>query len=760
MRVAVKTRQLSWDTVSRIRRLRRVQTVATFGLVVMGPVLALLTYLVMGPLDQGASSNYLRFVLLADLIYIIMVAALVSQNLLQMISARKRRSAGSRLHLRLTGVFAGMALLPTITVAVFATLSVNMGLEAWFSDRVGRVVDNSVLAAQAYEEEHRRDLVTDAEALASLINATHRAALFLDDGELRQILTRGQLGIQRGLREAFVIDGTGDLRARGERSYLFDYEQPTQAQIAEAREMGVLVIQDWDNNEFRALMPLEEIADRYLYVSRDVDGAILSLLDETQETAVFYQQRESERGRVLFEFGLLYVGFAVILILAAIWLGMWFAERLSRPVGRLTSAAQRVGEGDLEVRVREEHGDDEIAQLSTYFNQMTRQLKGQRDRLLANTEQIERRRRLFDSVLGSVSSGVVGLESDGRVAFVNRAAERLLDWDDESQQSLALSVAIPEFAGLFEKLQATHSGFVQEEIKVSRGGRQENLLVRMSTRSRSEDASEGYVVAFDDVTDLVTAQRMAAWGDVARRIAHEIKNPLTPIKLSAERIKRKFGRQLEETEAEALEQLTDVVVRQTDDLRRIVDEFSKFARMPEPQTRHEDLSALLKEAVVLQEAGQPDVRFVTDFHRDQIWSEVDATMISQALTNLIKNAGEAIESLHEKGAADGHAPQVQVTSRVEEDAAIIEISDNGIGLPEDRSRLFEPYVTTREKGTGLGLPIVKKIIEEHGGSLSLEDADAFEEGAHAGAKAVIRLPILAGVPDGKTEHLSETKEAV
>ncbi|MEM9241374.1 MAG: HAMP domain-containing protein, partial [Pseudomonadota bacterium] len=412
----------------------------------MGPVLALLTYLVMGPLDQGASSNYLRIVLLIDLIYVIMVAALVGQNLVQMVAARRRQSAGSRLHLRLTGVFAVMALLPTITVAVFATLSVNMGLEAWFSDRVGRVVDNSVLAAQAYEDEHRRDLEQDARALASLIDATHRAAVFLDDGELRQILSRGQRGIQRGLREAFVIDGTGAIRARGERSYLFDYEEPTTGQISNAQDAGVMIIQDWDNNEFRALLPLQEIPDRYLYVSREVDGAILSLLDETQETAVFYQQRESERGRVLFEFGLLYVGFAVILILAAIWLGMWFAERLSRPVGRLTSAAQRVGEGDLDVRVREEHGDDEIAQLSSYFNQMTRQLKGQRDRLLANTEQIERRRRLFDSVLGSVSSGVVGLDSQGRVTFVNRAAERLLAWDVENQQQLALSVAIPEFA--------------------------------------------------------------------------------------------------------------------------------------------------------------------------------------------------------------------------------------------------------------------------------------------------------------------------
>ena len=721
------------------------QTAATFSLAVMGPVLALLTYLVMGPLDQGASSNYLRIVLLIDLIYVIMVAALVGQNLVQMVAARRRQSAGSRLHLRLTGVFAVMALLPTITVAVFATLSVNMGLEAWFSDRVGRVVDNSVLAAQAYEDEHRRDLEQDARALASLIDATHRAAVFLDDGELRQILSRGQRGIQRGLREAFVIDGTGAIRARGERSYLFDYEEPTTGQISKAQDAGVMIIQDWDNNEFRALLPLKEIPDRYLYVSREVDGAILSLLDETQETAVFYQQRESERGRVLFEFGLLYVGFAVILILAAIWLGMWFAERLSRPVGRLTSAAQRVGEGDLDVRVREEHGDDEIAQLSSYFNQMTRQLKGQRDRLLANTEQIERRRRLFDSVLGSVSSGVVGLDSEGRVTFVNRAAERLLAWDVENQQQLALSVAIPEFAALFDKLQTTSSGFAQEEIKVSRGGRMENLLVRMSTRTRDDATAEGFVVAFDDVTDLVTAQRMAAWGDVARRIAHEIKNPLTPIKLSAERIKRKFGRQLEQEEADALEQLTDVVVRQTDDLRRIVDEFSKFARMPEPQTRNEDLSALLREAVVLQEAGQPDVRFVTDFHDNDIWAELDATMIAQALTNLIKNAGEAIESLQEKGAPEGHVPQVMVTSRLEADEAVIEISDNGIGLPEDRSRLFEPYVTTREKGTGLGLPIVKKIIEEHSGTLSLEDAVPFEDGAHAGAKAVVRLPILAAM---------------
>jgi len=734
-------RRLSWEGVSRLRRLQRLQNGATLSLVLLGPVLALATYLMMGPLDQGATSNGLRLVLLCDMIYVLMVAGLVMQRVARMVAARRSRSAGSRLHLRLTGVFALMALLPTITVAVFATLSVNMGLEAWFSERVGRVVDSSVAAAQAYEEEHRRDLETDIRVLARVINATKRAAVFMTDGDIRQVLSSGQREIQRGLREAFVIDGTGEIRARGERSYLFDYERPTAAQIAEAQAEGVVVIRDWENNEFRALMPLEALPDRLLYVSRTVDGAILNLLDETKETANFYKQRESERGRVLFEFGLLYLGFAVILILAAIWLGMWFAERLSQPVGRLTSAAQRVGEGDLDTQVREEEGDDEIAQLSTYFNQMTRQLKGQREALLTNTQQIERRRRLFDSVLGSVSSGVVGLDAEGRVTFVNRAAERLLDWS-EDQQSLALNAVVPEFGALFDRLRTVPGGFVQEEIKVMRGTRQENLLVRMSTRISEAGTREGYVVAFDDVTDLVSAQRMAAWGDVARRIAHEIKNPLTPIQLSAERIKRKFAKQLPPEEAQSLAQLTDVVVRQTNDLRRIVDEFSKFARMPEPVTQQESLSQVLREVVLLQETGQPGVVFDLRLDTAPLRADIDAAMIGQALTNLVKNAGEAIETLQEKGAPDGHRPTIRIESGIEEDRAVIRISDNGIGLPQDRARLFEPYVTTRDKGTGLGLPIVKKIIEEHGGTLVLVDAEPFEAGAHAGAMAVVSLPLV------------------
>ena len=737
--MATRSQQGPFLALNRWRRTRRARNIGTLGLVVLGPLLALATFLVLGPFDLRTSAQALRAILLADLVYILVVATLVLGQVVRLIAARRAQSAGSRLHLRLMGVFTLLALAPAVIVAVFAGLTVNIGLEGWFSERVREVVGSSLSAAEAYEREKYEDLAEDALALARFIDRSRNATFFMNDAELRQVLAQGQGQIQRGLREAYVVDGTGDIRARGERSYLFDFEHPEPGQIEQALTEELAIIQDWDNNEFRALVRLQSFPDRYLYVSREVDGKILNLLDDTKETVQLYHQLERERGRVLFEFGLLYIGFAMILVLAAIWLGLWFAERLSRPVGRLTMAAQQVGAGDLDVQVQEEEGDDEIAMLGRYFNRMTRQLNGQRQTLLDTTQQIERRRRLFDSVLSSVTSGVVGLDEQGCVTFVNRSAERLLGWSGD-EQSLALAVAVPEFGPLFESLKTGPIEVAQGEVKVSRQGRLENLLVRMATRREIDGKLEGYVVAFDDVTDLVSAQRMAAWADVARRIAHEIKNPLTPIQLSAERIKRKFAPQLGE-DSEKLEAMTDVIVRQTNDLRRIVDEFSKFARMPEPDRHREDLVKLVADAVLLQQTGQPDVRILSDLPDTPLIANVDATMMSQALTNLIKNAGEAIETLMKKGTPDGLVPEIRVQLAAGADGCRITIADNGIGLPEDRARLFEPYVTTRDEGTGLGLPIVKKIIEEHGGSLVLEDAPVFDGQSHFGAMAVIRLPI-------------------
>ncbi len=729
----------NWEALNHLRKEKRIRNLGTLGIVVLGPILALLTFGALGFLEQGASSRSLRLILLSDMVYVLVIAALVMQRVAKMIAARRAQSAGSRLHLRLTGVFAIIALIPTVLVAVFATATLNFGLEGWFSDRVRQVVGSSLEAAQAYEQEHRTGLVQDGQALASFLDENKRRTPLIDEGDLRNLLTQGQEQIQRGLREAFVIDGKGELVVRGARSYLFDFEQPSDVEMQRATEGKPEVVQDWSNNEFRAILKLTAYSDRYLYISREVDGAILSLLDETKETIALYQQLESERGRLLFEFGLIYLGFAVIVILAAIWLGLWFAERLSRPVGRLAGAVQRVGAGDFNTRVLEEGGDDEIAMLSRVFNQMTKQLKAQRDTLVESNHQTELRRREFDSVLTGVTTGVIGLNSKGKIDIMNAAAQRLLGLGQSRDKGKALKDAVPEFAYLFQEIMEGKEKVAQEEVQLTRAGTGENLLVRIASRRNDDGRLEGYVVTFDDVTDLVSAQRMAAWGDVARRIAHEIKNPLTPIQLSADRIQRKFAN-VPGVDTEAVEQYTDVIIRQTSDLRRIVDEFSKFARMPEPERRDNDIVKLVRDSVVLQETAAANTKVSLSCNEVELWGHIDATMISQALINLIKNAGEAIEIYQSKYPEGEFVGKICVNVSQNDTSTEILISDNGIGLPDNRARLFEPYVTNREKGTGLGLSIVKKIIEEHGGTLELRDAEVFDGYDHKGAAARIVLP--------------------
>lgn len=742
-----------WGIASQLRRNRRIKSAASVLLIVLGPLLAALTFLAMGPFALSAGSNALRLVLLADFVYVLLVAAVVAARVAQMVQDRRRNSAGSKLHLRLTGVFGLVALGPTILVAVFAVLTVNIGLEGWFSQRVRDVVGSSLAAATAYEADQTAALRQDAQNFAALINATRRDTPLMADTQVREVINQVLPQIQRGLSEVYLIDGAGEIRARGPQSYLFGYEMPQPSEFAQSAKGDVVIVQDWPQDELRALVHLDAFADRYLYLTRSIDGNILQLLDEAQENVRLYQQLEEDRGRVLFNFGLVYLGFAVILILAAVWMGMWFAERLSRPIGRLAQAAERVGQGDMDVQVVEEAGDDEIATFGRVFNQMTRQLKGQRADLQATNRETEERRRLFDSVLSSVTAGVIGLNEAGEIDFANPAALHLLDMPF-GQHGVALALAVPEFGPLLDRLRAGGGSTLQEEVRLVRRGKMESLLLRMAKRRSGTGGLEGFVVAFDDVTELVSAQRMAAWGDVARRIAHEIKNPLTPIQLSAERIKRKFAPQV--ADGPDLVQLTDVIVRQTNDLRRIVDEFSRFARMPEPERRLQDMGALLRAAVLLQENGQPQVRFVKSIPAAPVMLDIDGTMIGQALTNLIKNAGEAIEDYREKGAApDGYQGEIRVSMQLDGGRLRITIADNGVGLPADRSRLFEPYMTTRDKGTGLGLPIVKKIVEEHGGNLVLTDAAPFSPTAQAGAMAVISLPLPENGPEG---DMTQTKE--
>ena len=722
------------------RNHRKFLIISAWSLILLGPILTGLTvYILQGEFGSNLS-NVLRFILLIDGIYLLVVIAIVGYSVMRMFAARRAKSAGSRLHMRLSRVFAIVALIPTVLVAVFAVVTLSIGVEGWFSKNVQNVVSSSLSAANAYKNEQSNDLKVDLKFMAIRLNEYKDTNSFVSDSDLRLQLISYQNLIQRGLKEAYIIDGNANLRSRGELSYLFGYEEPNQEAMDSAKTGDLFIIEDWPNNEFRGLIKLESFADKYLYISRVVDGNILNLLDKTMESAITYNTMEAQREKILWSYGLLYFGFATFVILSSILLGMLFAERLSRPVGRLAGAAQRLGAGDFDVQVIEEKGDDEIAMLSRVFNHMTKQVKRQRDDLITANDYTERRRRLFDSVLSGVTAGVIGLSSDGNVGFINLAAEKLLNLNAENHEGKSIKLAVPEFVDLFLLIQKNENKTQQQEIKLTRAGATEILLVRVSARISEDLLVEGYVITFDDVTDLVSAQRLAAWGDVARRIAHEIKNPLTPIQLSAERLKRKYSPMVG-AEEDNLSQYCDVIIRQTNDLRRIVDEFSKFARMPEPIKRSVNITKLLKDVILLFEISSPAIKIKLKNPHGDINVNVDETMINQAFTNLIKNAGEAIESKAKLNSTNKFDPEIRIFIKKDVNNLEIIIEDNGIGLPtQERSRLFEPYVTNRENGTGLGLSIVKKIIEEHNGSLELLDASPFSNNEDFGAKMRIIFP--------------------
>ena len=722
---------------------RKLKNFIIFSLVALGPLLAGITYLAMGPLKLNPSSEGLRFLIFLDVFYILVISGVILRRIIKLKSAIKLSLNGAQLHLKLTVVFSLIALVPTILVAIFSTITLNFGLDGWFSDRVRLALSSSQAASEAYYIEKQDSLISDAVTFSEYVNRAKESGVLIDDSDIRELISKVQDNIQRGLKEVFVIDGSGTIRARGDKSYLFDFEKPSTKILIDAEVGKPLVINDWENDELRVIIKLNLFYDRFLYISRSVNGNFLQLLNETNETVRFYKQLESDRGRIIFDFGLLYFGFSLMLILAATWVGFWYAEKLSRPIGELVDASKKIGDGDLSIRVIESNRNDEISVLGRTFNQMTSQLELQREELLNTNTQIEKRRILFDSVLSSVSTGVIGTDSFGEITFINKSALLVLNISEEEWPTVSLNILIPEFSEIFEKAKKSSSIDVSNEIKITRLGKLENLLVRVRSRANKDNKVDGYVIVFDDVTELVSAQKMAAWGDVARRIAHEIKNPLTPIKLSAERLYRKLNLSVGDEES-ILKRYTDVIIRQTEDIQRIVDDFSRFARMPEPEKQKTDLTQLLGDVVLLQQNTLSNIEITYNKIGSVPHGTVDKTMINQVFTNLIKNAGEAILSIEQnKGHTTGKDTiigYIVVTLSFEENCFKISIKDSGIGLPENSVSLFEPYITTRTEGTGLGLSIVKKIIEQHNGTISLDRLSYSDDHPNFSTEVVVLLP--------------------
>ncbi|MGB1215551.1 MAG: ATP-binding protein [Pikeienuella sp.] len=708
-------------------------------LAVFGGVLAVATTYFLNA--EVKAPRVVAGVLLADVAYLILLFGLIAWRIIALIGARRASMAGAQLHLRLTGIFALVAMAPTIIVAIFATISLSFGLESWFSKTVGSVVNNALITAEAYEREHRRSIKGDVLNMANNLNRA--GPLSGAQGTLGELL-RNQQALHR-FPEAYLIDGAQEILNRGEFSYTFTYDPPGRAALTNARLGEVVLLEDQVNNELRALVYLNNFVDTFLYVTRRIDGEVLLLLDETAITVATYNKAEASRERLLSVFALAYIGFALLVITSAVWLGLWFAERLSGPIGALAGAAQRVGAGDLDYKVPETDGGDEVALLSRVFNRMTAQVKEQRDDLIESHQESESRRNFIETVLSGVSAGVVGLDENGRIETFNAAAATMLGIPLSAGQVL-VDIA-PAVVPVFDKAKSAMDRTASDHVRTVIDGQEREFLARVA--ATSSETGDGFVLTLDDLTALVSAQREAAWGDVARRIAHEIKNPLTPIQLSAERLRRKYASLAGEDQAN-FEQYADVIIRQAGDIRRMVDEFSKFARMPEPEAKLSNVTKLVQDAVLLQRAARPDIAFSLSGDDTEINVRCDTGMISQALTNLIKNAAEAIDSKNENNPDEQLNGQIFVTIETLDGRVSVIVDDNGVGLPKaDRARLTEPYVTTRRKGSGLGLAIVKKIAEQHGGALTLTDAPLTDEmGAplrESGARVQLSLPLA---PDG------------
>ncbi|MEO8926830.1 MAG: PAS domain-containing sensor histidine kinase [Caulobacteraceae bacterium] len=679
-----------------------------------------------GPLGP-ASPLVLGFLGLGFLL-VAALGALLAWRMLRLLGAQSS-DAGARLHLRFVALFALAAVAPAVIVALFFGVLVTRGVDNWFSARVQSVVENSATVARSYVEEQKDYIGAHMAAMARELD---QAAPTLADTPVAFGHFLKDMTADNGFSAAYIIDREGRVLARAEPPGAASLLIPPPSTYKAADE-GVVSVGAFESIDlFRALYRLRDYRDAYLYVVRPLDRGIFRHLRETEASLAAYREAKFRRGRIQAAFALSYLETVLLVLIGAVWLGMAAANGIAAPVARLVQAAGRVAGGDLTARVDTRNDPEEIAVLSRAFNRMTRDLREQQEALRAAHVEAESRRLFMETVLFGVSAGVVGLDPSGRVLVVNRQASRLLALEGEDAAGRMLADIAPELEAVAAGA-ARRGGEAEEEVDIARGGESRRLRVRAS------HGAEGLVLTFDDITRLVAAQRNAAWKDVARRIAHEIKNPLTPIQLSAERLRRKYRGQVT-GDLETFDRCTDTIIRQVGDIGRMVDEFSAFARMPSPMFAPHDGAELLRQAVFAQRVADPDVAVEILGPTGAAMLVCDGRIVGQALTNVLKNAGEAIAA--RRAAAAGPPGRIQARLVVEADRLDFVIEDNGVGLPaKDRDRLTEPYVTTREKGTGLGLAIVKRILEDHGGVLVLADA----ADGH-GARVVLSFPLGHAAP--------------
>ncbi|NKJ34657.1 PAS domain-containing sensor histidine kinase [Rhizobium sp. SG570] len=709
------------------------------GLILAGGALlcAIATLLMLLGLTPVAPTSSVVFTsVVINGMFVLGLMALIAREVARLVKARSRGRAAARLHIRIVALFSIVAITPAILVAIVASLTLNVGLDRWFGVRTQQIISSSQSVAQAYLMENASYLQGQTVSMANDLER-NRSLYSLDRTGFADLMTRQARG--RGLLGAFLVRRDGSAIVQAE----IKTERPLPAIPKDALDASAngqpTLIPPGVTNLVGAVIKLDEIPGSFLYTVRAVDPRVMNAMRMVEDNTAEYKAMEEGRMSLQIAFAVLYIGFALIVLLAAIWTAIAIADRIVRPIRLLISAADNVASGNMNVLVPVRSADGDVGSLSRTFNKMISEIRTQRDEILEAKDEVDDRRRFIEAVLSGVTAAVIGVEHDRRITIVNTSAEDLMTLTSDELVGKSLVEIAPEVDQVVTEATMRHRSDFRKQISLVRGGTVRTLSVQV-TREESRDANESYVITLDDITDLVIAQRSTAWADVARRIAHEIKNPLTPIQLSAERIRRRFGKNIAEADRPVFDQCTDTIIRQVGDIGRMVDEFSSFARMPKPTMEPSDLRDVLRDAVFLREMGNSHVKFERELGDERLEGMFDTRMLGQAFGNLIKNAVEAIEGLPSDEARAQPKILVRASLDPERDRFTVDVIDNGRGLPvENRHSILEPYMTMREKGTGLGLAIVKKIIEDHGGQIELHDAPAeFDQGK--GAMIRVHLP--------------------
>ena len=682
----------------------------------IGTVLALLamvtvSYFIItrqGDPDSLLTPQLVAMLLVANLVPAMALMVLVARRVAMGRAARSPIGGRGRLHVRLVALFSVIASVPTLLVVIFASLLFQSGTEFWFSDRARTVLENADRVAQVYAQENKeriqRDIIAMAGDVIGYVNEVGVDSSAFTERFFYQV-------VARDLSEAAIIN-VGANNALNLIAQVNLDDRPLEkrfsaAVLTQLRGGETRVITD-AGDRVEAVFRLDPEAEVYLYASRAVNPQAIRQITEARNAASDYQKTLARSRTLQFRFNAVLLLVSLLIVAISIWIALTLADRLVRPVGQLVDAARRVTAGDLSARVPTSRVNDEVSTLGNAFNRMTRRLEEQRGELVSANSQLDSRRAFIEAVLSGVTAGIISVGTDRQVRLINSSAEALLKTSKDDAVGQKLSALAPE---LDRQLDSDER---EDIIQFASAGEPRTLAVK---RVKVEG---GHVLTFDDITEQLLDQRRAAWSDVARRIAHEIKNPLTPIQLAAERLQRRYGSEIT-SDAGTFERLTGTIVRQVGDLRRMVDEFSSFARMPKPHFEEEPIAEVARQVLFLHEVAHTDIAFTLDAPEPSPRLVCDRRQLGQALTNVVKNGVEAIQQKREEGRAGG-GERIAMTIRESGSHLCIEVADTGIGLPAARGRLTEPYMTTRVKGTGLGLAIVKKIVEEHFGSIEFEDA--------------------------------------